>query len=548
MKSPVIAIGLDSAEAALIERWTAEGKLPTLAKLMASGAYGRTQGNEIDFADIAWPTFYAGAWPEKTGFWHHTHFDPDTYASKVVPCLYDRVPPFYALGDQYRVVAFDLPKCKMSDNVNGVQIFSWGAHAPFHPTVSKPADALEKIKAKYGTHPALSRDFARIWRKSSVAKLMRRCLKGIELRKEILKDLLTQERWDLFVTAFGEIHSVGHMVWHISDEKHPLYPKFKKMLGGRDPTLEIYQATDRALGEVLDVLPADTRVVVFSQEGMCTNNVDLPNMAMLPEILYRMSFPGRVGLAPSSGGPNTPPPDPVIQPRNLGWVRSVYGTKADDNQLRGFLRRNLVMELGHALEKKLLGEAEGPQYPYKFRPYWHPGMWYSPYWPEMRAFVPPGQADGLIRINLQGREANGIVPFDQYEAECRAITEQLMLLRDPRTKQSTVEKIIRVRSDSQILDREGLAADLVVKWRHDVVVDILDHPTLGRFGPFAHRRTGAHTNYGFFIASGPGITPGLQVSGATWVDVAPMILELLGAPIPDYMDGRSPIAMARNAA
>jgi hypothetical protein len=320
------------------------------------------------------------------------------------------------------------------------------------------------------------------------------------------------------------------------------------MLGGRDPILEIYQATDRAIGELLEQAPAGTRVVVFSPEGMTSNNVDLPNMAFLPEVLYRMAFPGRTGIAEAASGPNTPPPDRVLRPLNLGWVRSVYKTKADDNPLRRFMRRTVLMELGHRIETLLFDDAEGPQYPYKFKPYWHPGMWYSRYWPEMRAFVPPGRADGLIRINLQGRERNGIVPLDQYHAECQAISDQLMLLKDPRSNRPAVSEVIRARPDSQIFALNGLSADLVVKWDQDVIVDVLDHPTLGRFGPLAHRRTGGHTNYGFFIAHGPGIPAGSRVEGATWVDVAPTILDCMGARVPDHMDGRSPLRLTPDPA
>ena len=265
MKHPVIAIGLDSAEASLVERWCAEGKLPNLARLKAGGAYGRTQGNDIDFSDSVWSSFYTGCWPEKTGFWHHVTFDPETYDCKLVNYDYERIPPFFALGEDYRVAAFDLPKTRRSDKVNGLQVLGWGAHSPYAPTESEPADVLERIKAKYGLHPALRRDFARIWRKSSLAKLQSRCLEGIALRSEICRDLLTQEQWDLFLTVFGEIHRVVHSAWHVREQDHPLHDSFAKLVGGKDPLLEIYQAVDKAVGELVERAPTGTRFVIFSE-------------------------------------------------------------------------------------------------------------------------------------------------------------------------------------------------------------------------------------------------------------------------------------------
>lgn len=50
-KRKVIVIGLDGATFDLIKPWAAEGKLPTLRKLMAEGVHG-TLTSTIPFATI----------------------------------------------------------------------------------------------------------------------------------------------------------------------------------------------------------------------------------------------------------------------------------------------------------------------------------------------------------------------------------------------------------------------------------------------------------------------------------------------------------------
>jgi predicted AlkP superfamily phosphohydrolase/phosphomutase len=548
MKSPVIAIGLDAAEADLIERWTADGKLPTLARLKSGGAYGRTEGNEIGFSEVAWPSFYTGCWPEKTGFYQNGKFQPGNYGFSRGGFNYSTMDAFYALGDDFNVAAFDLPQVELFDNVKGLQVLAWGAHSPYTKRISRPADVLPKLLETYGSHPAFDRDHARPWRKRSVHRLQRRLREGVEMRRKICKELLRRDEWDLFLTVFSETHSGPHYTWHVSnDTGHELHDEFKNMFGGNDPVLEIYQLVDSALADVLAEAP-DARVVIFSQEGMDNNSLDLPNMAFLPEIMFRMNFPGQVGLMGGEGGANTAPPPRVLRPLDLGWVRSIYSTKADDNPLRRFIRKNLLLEAGYKLEKHIFGEAPGPEFPYKFNPYFSPGMWFSNYWPKMRAFALPAFGDGFIRINLQGRERDGIVPRDQYEAVCQEIEDHLHQFRDPRTQRPAVRKIIRARSGDGIMAENGPQGDLVVKWNTTNFIDVIDSPTLGRIGPVTCRRPGGHNTHGFFIANGPGVPAGLQVTDARWVDVAPMILEFMGAPIPDHMDGRSPIAMARNAA
>ena len=132
----MVAIGLDAAEPSLVERWMADGSLPALARLRASGAYGRLRTFETFVAETPWTTFLTGCRPEKTGFWAQLRFREDSYAIEPVD-VYDfvRYPPFYALGDRYQVAVFDLPQTTLSDQVNGLQVLAWGAHSPMTPSL-----------------------------------------------------------------------------------------------------------------------------------------------------------------------------------------------------------------------------------------------------------------------------------------------------------------------------------------------------------------------------------------------------------------------------
>ncbi|NEQ09767.1 MAG: nucleotide pyrophosphatase, partial [Moorea sp. SIO4E2] len=74
---------------------------------------------------------------------------------------------------------------------------------------------------------------------------------------------------------------------------------------------------------------------------------------------------------------------------------------------------------------------------------------------------------------------------------------------------------------------------------HECPTDVVDSPDVGRIGPITYNRPGGHRARGFLMASGPGITPGSSLPEAHPVDIAPTILTLMGAPIPDYFDGKS---------
>src|SRR5262249_26522222 len=60
-------------------------------------------------------------------------------------------------------------------------------------------------------------------------------------------------------------------------------------------------------------------------------------------------------------------------------------------------------------------------------------------WSRTRAFTLPADLEGCIRINLQGREPEGIIePGGQYEDVCSELTEALEKLINPATGRPAV--------------------------------------------------------------------------------------------------------------
>jgi predicted AlkP superfamily phosphohydrolase/phosphomutase len=58
--SPVIALGLDSAEGSVVERLLDEGRLPNLSALRARGVHGRVRAEPDGFLSMVWPTLLTG--------------------------------------------------------------------------------------------------------------------------------------------------------------------------------------------------------------------------------------------------------------------------------------------------------------------------------------------------------------------------------------------------------------------------------------------------------------------------------------------------------
>ena len=543
-RTPVVALGLDAADPVLLERYMAAGHLPVLSRLRREGVYARLTTFDYCRAEASNTTFLTGCSPAKHGYWSPFRFRPE-YRVDTTPYEFADYQPFYGLGSDYRVAVFDMPQSKLSNRVNGIQVLGWGAHSPRCPSHSDPPELFAEIVAKHGEHPTLRKDDVHsMGDGAAIARLKAGLETGVQRRAAACVDLLTRERWDLFLTYFSEIHSGQHYFWHLSHPEHPLYQYFGTP--GRDPLLELVQAVDRAIGRIVDTMPPDARLVVFSDHGMESNTTDVPSTVFLPELLYRLAYPGRFGLA--KGKPGTPPP-PVMKPSaERSWRSSLYGLKHDPNPVTRWLRQHMRTDRFHYGIEKRLGMNSVPLCPDDCPLGAQPPMWYHPAWRGMRAFALPSFSEGYVRLNVRGREAGGIVDAADYDAVCEEITLELHRLTDARTGKPAVKRVVRTRKGPHGPAAEGEQpsdADLIVIWE-GVPIDVADHPKAGRIGPVPFKRSGSHVHRGFLMAAGPGVPSGEQLPEAHALSIPPTILTLIGADIPAHFDG-APLPVLEDA-
>jgi predicted AlkP superfamily phosphohydrolase/phosphomutase len=154
----------------------------------------------------------------------------------------------------------------------------------------------------------------------------------------------------------------------------------------------------------------------------------------------------------------------------------------------------------------------------------------------MPAFALPSFYDGRIRINLQGRERDGMVHPSRYGETCRGLETMLRECRDPRTGEPVVGSFERAATRDP-LALTGSEADVLVVWRG--VVTAIEHPRLGLIGPVPLRRTGGHTEpHGMAYLAAAGLEPGDHGLRSAF-DVVPTIAKLLDAEPPARTSGKS---------
>jgi predicted AlkP superfamily phosphohydrolase/phosphomutase len=351
--------------------------------------------------------------------------------------------------------------------------------------------------------------------------------------------------WDFFMAVAGEAHGTIEGLWHGVDPSHPLHDHPSAPAAAR--TLrDVHRALDRMVGDLVRVA-GDAAIVAFAMGGMGANHSDAQSMVLLPELLYRHAFGGQLlTVRPEwAAAPNRLPilaeedsweaaskafvPRPMRRPAPASPAVS-------DGALHRLVRR-LPTPIRSALKRGRTAvlERRSPDRPRaQLDLLWQPAHRYRDHWSRMQAFALPSYYDGRIRINLQGRERNGLVDPARYDETCKALEKLLHECRDPRTHEPVVDFIERPWTRDP-LALTGTEADLLVIWRG--VTAAFEHPRLGLIGPVPLRRTGGHTGrHGVAYVVAPGLEPrdgGVRPS----FDVLPTMVELLGRQPPSQLKG-----------
>jgi predicted AlkP superfamily phosphohydrolase/phosphomutase len=502
MPAKVLVIGLDAAEATLLERWAAEGDLPAFARLTEKGAVARL-GNSLETLPGAiWPELTTGISGGRTAQYYHPRqlHTGETALRRIEPEEAAAFPHYWthASNAGRRVAVVDQPQTVMRDDLNGSMMTEWGLHDRNFGIASDPPALLEEIRTRWGDHPIASCDMHGYTREG-YEQLLAGLVTGAGRKAEILLELYGREDWDLFACCFGETHCVGHQFWHFFD---PLQP-------GHDPNAPaelqeaiktVYLEVGKGVEALLDAAGPETAVLVVASHGMGTS---VGGYQLLPEFLVRIGF--------GSGSGTT------------AQVRSHTPTS-----IKGVVR---ALTPG-PVRRRVQARAGSLPLPLDS--------------PDTKAIAVPNNRCGGIRFNLKGREPHGMVePGAEKDALVEELRRELSELEEPESGERVVKRVVTAE-EAFGPDHHSDIPDVMVVFRTDLgQINSAQSPRagllkLGQYGPNMPR-TGDHTVESRLWAVGPGIAPGARLPEANVLDLAPTVLELLDVPRPDGLDGQ-PIA------
>ena len=511
----------------------AAGELPALQRLRDMSARVRLEHGVAQRSGLGWEQFAMGLDPDASG--HHTavHFDRRTYKVNHESA---RLPPF-AAALPTRTVVFDVPYFDLARAPEARGIVCWGAHDPGIPPGGRPAGLFTELDDRVGAYTATEWTYGFAWPSAGKCEAMGEALvRAIDQRSDaavwLLRDRLPD--WDLAMLVVGELHGAFEGLWHGIDPEHPLHAAPSAGAAGA-ALKQVIRASDRLVGRLCEAFP-DAAVVCFAQHGMGPNGSDVPSMVLLPELIFRAETGGR--LLNDMAAPRPLVNGAPMLAEHDSWQPPIMGDER--RQAKQALRRAVKSLLGARLTRaaartrERLSSSFGPSRGRSLD--WMAAVRYQPHWSRMRAFAVPSFYDGRIRINLAGREANGLVQRDEYEGEIERIVALVRACVNPTTGESVVAGIERPRHGDPN-DLDPTEADVTILWHGATLA--FQHPDYGVMGPLPYRRTGGHTGeQGFAFLSAPGIAVGDHGLRSTF-DIVPTIVRLVGMEPPAALSGES---------
>jgi predicted AlkP superfamily phosphohydrolase/phosphomutase len=507
-RSKVLIVGLDSATPSLVEKWAAEGRLPTIARFVNGGAWGTLTTVPNRHSGPAWSSMVTGLNPGKHGIYWFTEDQPDSYAYRFVNGSFRHGKAFWKILSEMgqRVGIVNVPITYPAEAVNGVFVSGLDTPSTDDAGFTHPPDLRHEVVrvagGEYFIHPALARFLIADEVDAGIDRLHR----SIDKRTAVAEHLMTTREWDVFMVVYTESDVVQHFFWRQMEDPRPDDPPHH-----RTAIRDTHEHLDRALASLIERAGEDTVVLLVSDHGARADDGlarALPNwLEQLGLLTYRTEAErGRVG--------------------SLVYRSASKVYRELDKRLPPATRHKLARRLP-ALRRRV-----------------EVMMSYSRIdWSRTAAYTDGKRPE--VWINLRGRQPEGIVEQQEYETVRQRIIDELTSAVCERTGQPLVSRVLR-REDVYHGPYVERSPDLVVEWMSEGTCLDVRYPDGRAFAlrkqhlpddPFDHLLSGGHDRWGIVGMLGPGVRPG-RLEGAEIADIAPTVLFLRGAPLPADLDGR----------
>lgn len=483
----------------LMQKLVAQGAMPFFKRLLDQSPLARLSTVSRVLQGALWPTLLSGRAPGHHGTYFNVQLAPGTYGMQLIQADRVVIDPFYNQLDAHgvRCAVIDIPNDLVQPRFSGVQVVDWLTEFQYWKFETRPPQLKSEIDSKFGTLEA-SGGYGKTSDSLAGHRLLRQKLeKSLRMKTGLIDELLDRPDMDLIFVVLAEPHKAGHHLWKYMDTTHPDHVAGEPELADAIPY--VYRSIDSMFEAIANRLRPEDNLIVLSDHGMQANYRGDHFMAEIVE---------RLGMSVSA------------HEARIYEGGSPQASKSD--RLKSALRSKL---------KKGLMSIASPTMVAKLKKRY--GAAASVSWDRTQAFVLPTDRNSYLRVNLRGREPNGIVaPGAEYRALLQRIEKEFRALTNARTGEPAVEEVFMVQ-DLYPGDHNDELPDVAILWYADVPIEALESPTLGRFDNRVREdRSGNHRAEGFLFAQGPAFIQGPAQLQGDIMQIAPTLLALHGISPP----------------
>jgi predicted AlkP superfamily phosphohydrolase/phosphomutase len=512
----VLVLALDGATFDVIRPMVEKGELPHLAAWMKEGQSALLPSTTPPVTFPAWSSFMTGLEPADHGIFDFTQKKPGEYRLRFVnstdreaPSLFRRVSE---AGDP--VLVLGMPATHPPEPVNGLLVCGFDAPVSTGTDERSASDAARyrRIAEKVGPwmRPELNESSrADDFHERAVETLLSR----VDRKRDFALEALAQARAErdgalpaLTMIVFSESDTVGHHYWRDHAADSPRHDA-KTSVARREAIRSVYRRLDEACGALRAAAGEDVLCVVLSDHGMGSAS---------DKIVHLNRYLAEKGLLRRRGG--------------LG--RFIDRTA---RSLRDVALAWLPAALAQALFRRARAAAAELESRARFGGF---------DWQHTLAFSEEANTNPGVWINLAGRETDGCVAREDYEAVRDQVIEALRAWRLP-SGEPVVARALR-REEVHRGPFADRAPDIVVELALDAghglslvptpwaeggpqgegipALRILDAGAYG--GGRGRGMNGTHRSDGIWIATGPGA--GQRPAPSRLSRVAPWLAHAMG--------------------
>lgn len=249
-KGKTVIIGLDGVPYSLIQKYTSNGLMPNLGKLIAESQFVKMQSSIPSVSSVAWSSIFTGKNPGEHGIFGFTELDPITFKYQFPNFCDVKAAPFW---NEKKSAIINVPQTYPAKELNGVMIS--GFIALVEAKAVYPASLipeLQKMDYRFDVNADLAHQSMDLFLQDLEMTLENR-IKCIDL-------LWEKDSWEIFMPVFTETDRLNHFLFEaFDDENHRYADVFKKF----------YWRIDEQIGNLISKTSDKDTIIVHSDHGFC---------------------------------------------------------------------------------------------------------------------------------------------------------------------------------------------------------------------------------------------------------------------------------------